>query len=507
MVRPTQRPASPADALSLRDTVRAFLAACRRPAVVEPGESPFALAPDAHSLECRAGRLLLEAWEEQRNLVRRLTRVIEARGARLTLAVERFGGKEGRLALVDLDRPESAPALLRGRREELRERFRHWLERQFCGWEIAELTVGPDLEHSLSPAYPRAMLRLGAERIAAICAPPAEAGADGALTAGLIWLDYLMRREPPGSVRTLAVFLPSGYETNTLLRLRWLDPSRVKVLVFRYEDDGFEQLADGGDTGNVLERLHRWATPPPVAASEAERWALQLGQLPDVESVDLGRGMRSYRVRGLEFARLANGTLRVGVDHKQPAQSLDECGQLARAIAAVRRPDPPDRRHAWYLRNPEAWIESAVRRELSVLDATLEPDLIYGQVCSVAGRDRGLVDLLARDINGRVAVIELKATENPNLPIQALDYWIRIRAHVLNGSLAASGYFPGRMLSPEPPRLLLVAPSMHFHSTTETILGFFSPLIEVVRIGLGVEWQRRLKVVLRVYGARRPDHF
>jgi hypothetical protein len=45
--------------------------------------------------------------------------------------------------------------------------------------------------------------------------------------------------------------------------------------------------------------------------------------------------------------------------------------------------------------------------------------------------------------------------------------------------------------------LLLVAPTLEFHPTTERILRFFSPAIEVERLGVGVEWQKNLKVVSR----------
>ena len=59
-------------------------------------------------------------------------------------------------------------------------------------------------------------------------------------------------------------------------------------------------------------------------------------------------------------------------------------------------------------------------------------------------------------------------------------------------------------LRPEPPRLLLVSPSLEFHPTTETILSYFSPAIEVERIGLAVEWRKGLQVMFRLTGAERP---
>jgi hypothetical protein len=60
-------------------------------------------------------------------------------------------------------------------------------------------------------------------------------------------------------------------------------------------------------------------------------------------------------------------------------------------------------------------------------------------------------------------------------------------------------------LDPAPPRLLLIAPALQFHPTTETLLRYFSPRVEVTPIGLAVEWQQDLRVMLRLEGARAPD--
>jgi hypothetical protein len=60
-------------------------------------------------------------------------------------------------------------------------------------------------------------------------------------------------------------------------------------------------------------------------------------------------------------------------------------------------------------------------------------------------------------------------------------------------------------LRPEPPRLLLVSPSLEFHPSTETILSYFLPTIDVERIGLAADWRKRLKVMFRLRGAERPE--
>ena len=67
-----------------------------------------------------------------------------------------------------------------------------------------------------------------------------------------------------------------------------------------------------------------------------------------------------------------------------------------------------------------------------------------------------------------------------------------------------AGYFPGIALRPEPPRLLLIAPALDFHPTTETVLRFFSPQIDITRIGLSADWRDHPRIMFRLRGAENP---
>jgi hypothetical protein len=102
-------------------------------------------------------------------------------------------------------------------------------------------------------------------------------------------------------------------------------------------------------------------------------------------------------------------------------------------------------------------------------------------------------------------VIELKAAADLQLPFQAVDYWLRVRKHLAAGDFERLGYFPGITVRPDPPRILLVAPSLEFHSTSESILGYLVPEIEIVRVGLAADWRRELRVMFRLRGSERPD--
>jgi hypothetical protein len=43
----------------------------------------------------------------------------------------------------------------------------------------------------------------------------------------------------------------------------------------------------------------------------------------------------------------------------------------------------------------------------------------------------------------------------------------------------------------------LVAPALRFHPSTDEILKYLSPDMEVVRVGMTESWRRGLRVVLR----------
>lgn len=152
---------------------------------------------------------------------------------------------------------------------------------------------------------------------------------------------------------------------------------------------------------------------------------------------------------------------------------------------------------------PERWLEHRVRLNLAAIDPMLVAEPVHGQVLTFAAGDRDLIDLLAVDTRGRLSVLELKASEDVHLPIQALDYWMRVRWHAEREELGH--LFPGLSLDRKPPRLFLVAPAMSFHSSNITVLQYFSPEIEVERVGVNGEWQERFQVVLRLRGSEMPQ--
>lgn len=485
-----------------RAAIEDFLNGCRQPALLEPGDELLPLTADNFVLDLQGARLTLQAWDRTRSLTRRVTDIADAGPGRLELTVERFARRQGQLFLLDLFRRAGADLGRRSTRLVFRERFRLFLRRQFPQWRLAELSAEANLEFSLSPAFPRAFLRHAKHGWAVIACPP-DADAAAVLSFGLIWLSYLRARERRIAIEGLAVYVPAGRERACALRLLCLDPTRARFELFAYSEDDFVAAIDPHDHGNLDTRLDPCRRPAP---NQPDPWS-SLTALPGVERVLKHDGRASLRVRGIEFAELSDGALHFGMAERHAARPhhLAEIESLARELDRARSPETEDREHPLFRQCPEAWLESQARAQLEVLDASLLPDPVYGQVPAFAGGERGVMDLLAVDRTGRLAVVELKASADLHLPLQALDYWVRVKWHLDRGEFTAQGYFPGTALRAEPPRLLLVSPALDFHPSTETVLSYFSPEVEVERIGVAVEWRKGLHVMFRLSGAQPPQ--
>lgn len=482
--------------------IQAFLASCKEPVFLEEGEPPVKLASGNHCLEQRNGRLMFQVWGDGRSVMRRVVRIRAVRPGRLELEILKFGGRAGRITLFDSARMQNRLMERQAGRRTFREQLRRFLRREFTGWTLAELTSEPDLENSLSPQYSRALLRKGQDGWAALGVPE-DGDAPGGVTFGLIWLDYLRRREHKITIRGLILLVPDGTAETICLRLRWLDADALRARLFVYRAEGGEQEVDPMDFGNLethLEPLSRQWAPIPAGVAE---WVERLAGLPDVEKVLRPTGEWSLRVRGIEFASTREGRLVFGIDQRRVASAADlpEIGRVAAELARLRRAGAADVMNPLYRRSPELWLESQVRLNLREIDACLVEREVYGQVPAFAAGERGVIDLLAVEHTGRLAVIEVKASEDIHLPLQALDYWMRVEWHLRREDFSRLGYFPDVVLTQELPRLLLVAPALAFHPANEVVLSYFSPAIPVERIGLTVKWEDKLQVMFRLPGA------
>ena len=466
--------------------------------MLDPGEEPLLLIADHWSLSEWNGRLVLQAWDQRRNLVRKITGVKEQRRDRICLVTERFRNADAELQIADLAAPNGRELGRKTSRIAFRERFHLMLAREWPEWQIVEVSADANLEASLSTSYARAFLRLGSSGMAVTAAGPDSPACAGIVAVGLIWLDYLRRREKALSIGRLLLYIPMGLECEVAFRAACLDPTKVACHLFAFDEKDRAGAIDFADAGNIDSTLPPCRRP---AAPNAETQAFP--DMPDVDRIEQADGSVSFQIRGLEFARGSAGRITCGVSRRKRS-NIETVVAMSLEIGRVRESSNHDRQHPLYSLNPEGWLESQVRAHPETIDASLRSVPLYGQVPIFSGADRGVIDLLGIDHTGRLVVIELKATADLQLPFQALDYWLRVQKHLEAGDFERLGYFAGHVVSKEPPRILLVAPALEFHSTIEILLGALMPRIEVTRIGLAADWRSALRVMFRLKGSDRP---
>lgn len=511
--------------------IEGFFAAHSRVLLLEEGRVAFDFAEAKYSLSAEHGRCTLHLWSEERNLVRRVV-FTRLRKGDLQIGTLRFGQTQPQILelISDPDRRTASA------REQTRVRFLPKVERAlrsaFPDWVVDPFRTAMDLEKSLGPAYARGVMHRGqkAWAVVAINAEESLPMIDGILTIGILWLQHL--RESGDGRRVfqgLRLLVPPGLAHTTLARMQWLRPDAAQWELYEFDERNESLMQrDVADVGNLITKLPH----APDEAGMAERFGdavervLRLLRADRRDVVELRLRSSTYLsllLHGLEFARLrlrasANSfhreveiTLGAGPNETE----LNDFNEAAlremlmrlfeRRCAGGSAKDP------LYRMQPERWLESVLRRDISPLTAEsssfaqFDPQHVYAQVPAFSAADRGMIDLLAVTREGRLAVLELKAEEDMHFALQALDYWIRVRWHHTQtvdpstglGVFQQHGFFKSLRLKPEVPLLYLVAPSLRIHPATEIVLRYVKPEVEWTLLGLAEQWRKQVKVVVR----------
>lgn len=521
---PAEAVASPAQ---LAQAIEDYLGENPSAALLEDGAVLFDMRSARFSVAEAHGRCLLQIWSEERNLFRTIVEIAPRTHA-LRLIARRMGtAKPQTLELVPTADRRTPTARDASRKSYLRllERI---LTRTLVGSKIDGMRSAMDLEHSFGPAYARGRILHGsaAEAVIGISAAESAATIDGILTLGILWLDHC--RQHAGARRHfggLKVIVPAGAWRTTAERMAWLnhDAAQFQLLTL---DERTEELTavDFRDVGNLDARLVQAFSAKAALerCNSGIRRVLELIPAAARNRVELRPRSStdvSFLLHGLDFARVRHGaftrsfaqedaiTFGAGA-HETPlsAENAAFCREMVERLLLSRHPDGVHT-DALFRLQPERWLESRLRGDVAQIFPNLRPDMLYTQVPALSTGDRGMLDLLTLDCNGRLAVLELKANEDLHLPLQALDYWIRVRA--LNRdrqpgpggrSLSAFeryGYFAGTEVSENAPRLMLAAPVLRIHPANEPILRYFSPEIDWEFAALGEHWRRELAVVSR----------
>ena len=470
--------------------------------VRENGERLAGLEGARYEVRAEGEAALLHLWSAEQSLVRRVERLAEETGSRVVLEVRRLG--YARPARLEFVAGGGARDPRRIGREQFSCRLRRLLTDCFPDEIVESLATSADLHHSISGSYTRGVMRRGSRAYAVLGASPDEGGAtlDGILTFGLIWLQHARDHARRCTVQGLRLFLPYGKSSITAHRMSALAaPDEVELYEYVPVYWRLRKIARSNagnlDTSIVARREIEQAINAAMPLAERIRalapTAIRIGVTPATRDVTL-------RFHGMEFARWGEGGMWYGLsDHQQP---LTPAGwpaleKLVRHLEMYRNPLASDTKHRLYRAQPERWLETMVAADPGRIDARLDSRQIYSQVPAFSSGDRGIIDLLGVTRDGRLAILELKASEDIQLPLQAADYWLRVRHHHAQDDFRRYGYFPDIQLKPDPPLLYLVAPGFRFHPSLDIVLRYLSPEIEVTRVALAENWRRGLKVIFR----------
>jgi hypothetical protein len=504
----------------LARTLQEFLSASRSAVVLEDGQVLFDLETAQYSLSSEKDRCLLHLWSQERNTVRHVLDA-ESKNGTLTLTVRRFGQARPIKMEICSDRDRRPPTAQKAARNHYARLLERALRRQMPGWALdkTRLSTSMDLERSFSPVYARGLVRKGRSAFAVMGVNQQEtqASIDASLTFGLLWLDACREREAGRSViEGLRLYVPPKTSATLQVRLAHLNHDAAKFQLFEFDErDESSTQIDLADHGNIQTRLVRL----PDAAQVRSRFAATVNKImalaPQAEIAVISATELAFRLYGLELARvkLANapGTFQVeeeiifgppGYETRLNDETAPAFEEFIKTVVEARSPHG-DRRDPLWRMYPERWLESLVFKNVSAVDSSLDPAHVYSQVPAFSASDRAMIDVLTCTRDARLAVLELKADEDMHLPLQGLDYWARVHWHHSRGEFQQHGYFPGLQLSPRPPLLMLVAPSLRVHPATDTVLRYFSPAIEWSLTGVDERWREGIRMIYRKSSAAR----
>jgi len=391
-------------------------------------------------------------------------------------------------------------------RKEFARKLTALIESNLAGVRVEKAVTARNDSRHLSGVYARLVIRDRKKRFAGIGVSESELqqNIDAILTAGLIWMSELLRKS--GSVDGLMIFAP---RCDTIaIRLSAIG-SAVSISLFRIDEEKgsitrvspFDQ-GDLNDSFRKAARRAHWPRPgmlPPDCAMLLE--SIRRMSPEEIEVHHQGPWV-SVSIRGLEVARVSINRRRVefGIGDarvKLDSRNEEQLKQLIQETVDHRRAESELRNEMTFRFQPERWLESIIRSNVTAVDSSLDPDFVYSQVPTYRGDRRTFIDLLAATRKGRLVVMELKVSEETEFPFQALDYWLRVEWHRARGDFHRRGYFEGLELIDAPPLLYLVAPLFRFHETTHLIAASIDPRVPLYRIGINENWRRGVRVLLR----------
>jgi predicted component of type VI protein secretion system len=491
--------------LQLKTRIEGWIEQQTEPVLYRQGRRVDRLNQVRFRLDCHVKNLVLNCRIRGTNLRARVLQANQDDFGAVAVQAELEGKKEIFEIRPTLD--TLASRMLLETRTDFQRTVESLIRRNFAKAQIVKSTVSSDLEHSLSGKFVRLQFRSGGSRWVAIAAGPEEnqATIDGLLSNGLLWRCFLRQRGLAGQ-DTLLLLAPWDKLLVLKSRLAWISGASRNIRLMAIDSEKetltWVDLADCGNLDTTLTRVQTYSDGKSVDDDERVRRVLGLAPEQITWSRSENRHSVAFRIRGLEFANLRLGTcskLTFGLDEPIVVRTEADWGHLKETVKQILTAQsiPLRAGNSRYAPQPERWLETLLLRDIRSIDARLDPRFVYPQVPAFLGNDRGMIDILSVTREGRLVILELKVSEDIDLPMQGLDYWLRVRWHNGRNEFQTRGYFPGVTLSPLPPLLHFVCPQFRYHSSFPALAGHLDPSIPAVQVGINENWREGVCVLLR----------
>ncbi|HEU0005494.1 MAG TPA: hypothetical protein VFS12_05825, partial [Terriglobia bacterium] len=491
--------------LQLKARIEGWIERQRDPVLYRQGRRVGRLNQVRFSLDCIVKNLVLNCRIQGTNLRARLLQATQDDFGTVALQAELLGRMEIFEIRPALESLISRP--LQETRSDFRQAIENLIRRNYPKAQILKSSLSTDLEHSLSGKYVRLQFRSGnCWRIAiAACPQEDQATIDGLLSNGLLWRDFLRQRGLAGQ-DTLLLLAPWDKLLVLKSRLGWISGAGrdIQLMTMDSETETLTpvDLWDCGNLDTALTQVQTISDGRSLDDDERVRRVLSLAPEQITWSRSENGNTVAFRIRGLEFAHLQLGRrsrLTFGVGLPAVVRTEADWGRLKDTVDELlaEQSTPLRAGNSRVAPRPERWLESLLLQDIRAIDARFDPRFVYPQVPAFLGGDRGMIDILSVTSEGRLAVLELKVSEDIELPMQGLDYWLRVRWHHARNEFQTHGYFPSVTLSPLPPLLFFVCPQFRYHSSFPLLTGQIEPAVPLIQVGINENWREGVRVVLR----------
>lgn len=382
----------------------------------------------------------------------------------------KFRSKLDVITLYPGDRLPSTVDLRRRRRA-----FQQQIGPALCAYfgtrKLERQTLYSDRQHGIGGAYPRFLL--GKQAVIAVDPDESSAVINGIMRAALLWAPLVRRR--------IAVVVPRDRCHTISARLGSMPRLRTGFQWLQWDGSGLAPLAER----HAPPETHVQALFQPPLDQKVSRIC---GLAPDLlQAVPHIAGKAvSVRLRGIEVARVS-----------EEGTTYPLGTPIERVIHEVEQARRYGSRHPLACAHEERWLESKLIGQIRQVLPSIDVRHVYPQVPSFVGEERNIIDLLTVTDEGRLVVVEIKVSADPDLPFQAFDYWLAVERHRKANDFLVKGYFKGCALKDQPAILVLVAPLLAYHKSLGRLLSALPPSVPLIEIGINQDWKRHLKILRR----------